>query len=62
MPSLINRITNFSRTPQSRGLMAQVQERLTGGGKAKSRGRSRAAGRRAAGRRAAGRSARGRRR
>jgi hypothetical protein len=55
MPSLINRITNVSRTPQGRGLMSQVQERLMGGGKTKSRGRSRSAGRRTTGRTARGR-------
>jgi hypothetical protein len=56
MPSLINRIANFSRTPQGRGLMAQVQERLTGGGgRSKSRGRSRSAARRTTGRTARGR-------
>lgn len=57
--SLIDRITRFSRSPQGRGLMAQVQERMGGGTKAKGRGGG--SGRRATGRRSAGRSARGRR-
>jgi|GEM_PF-6643704 len=42
MPSLLNRITQLGKSPQSRGLIGQVQERLTGGGgksRSKSRGR-----------------------
>jgi hypothetical protein len=38
MSSLINRITQLGKSPQNRGLMSQVQERLTGGG-SKTRGK-----------------------
>jgi hypothetical protein len=44
MPSLIDRITSFSRTPAGHGLMRQVQERLSGG-----KGRAKGGGRRAKG-------------
>jgi hypothetical protein len=56
--SLMNRITHFGKSPQGRGLMSQVQERLTGGSKTKSR---RSGGRRATTRRPVNRAGRGRR-
>jgi hypothetical protein len=55
MPSLMNRITQFGKSSQGRGLMSQVQERLTGGG---GKSKSKTRGRRANTRRPVGRSGR----
>jgi hypothetical protein len=50
MPSLIDRVTRFTRSPQGKSLIQKATDRLSGGSKPKGRGKGKPAGRRRGGR------------